>query len=361
MSKWNLPWLRHKQKAITCHAGVADMRPAPGQVLYLEPEYDQALNRYILEHRPQLDAGLAREGLTLLYAPAHRYTSDEVHYWGGDPAMVGQPACSVALYRAMLLDVPLSGPALCLCDTDEDDLILFPIPDAQALERFVNEGAAARDRHAMLGDMPDMSMLLERTEERSMAVCGSAGVCMAARKEAEPEVDYEQALLTEEERQLLNEVEERLEKLRQAGISDNLLSRLLTPRVEVSPLHITRDGHILLPAYDCEIPLAGADRDLYLLLLCHPEGIRQKCLTDYIEEMKRLHLRVCDGFLTDRSATAIQTLALSDTVCNQRLARIRNAFLSRLAPPLAQHYMPTTGRDTPRRIPLPTRLIVWEK
>ncbi len=93
---------------------------------------------------------------------------------------------------------------------------------------------------------------------------------------------------------LMEEVRERIEKLRQRGIAEYLLEQLIHPDNRLSRLVITKDYRILLPDYhNMEIKMEPLVKAVYLLFLNHPEGIVFKSLPDYRQELVQIysHLR----------------------------------------------------------------------
>ena len=81
---------------------------------------------------------------------------------------------------------------------------------------------------------------------------------------------------------LMEEIRERVAKLRQRGIAEYLLEQLIHPDNRLSRMVITKDYRIILPDYnDMEIRMEPLVKAVYLLFLKHPEGILFKYLPDY--------------------------------------------------------------------------------
>jgi len=161
---------------------------------------------------------------------------------------------------------------------------------------------------------------------------------------------------------LMDEVRERIEKLRQRGVAERLLEELVHPKEQLSELIITKDYRIFLPAFNnMEIKMEPLVKAVYLLFLRHPEGIAFKDLPDYRQELTDLYRMLRPTGLTARARASIEdvTNPLSNSI-NEKCARIRAAFLTRFDDRLAQHYYITGQRAEPKRITLPRELVVWE-
>ena len=162
---------------------------------------------------------------------------------------------------------------------------------------------------------------------------------------------------------LMEEIRERVIKLRQRGIAEYLLEQLIHPDNRLSRMVITKDYRILLPDYnDMEIKMEPLVKAVYLLFLKHPEGIAFKCLPDYREELARVYTELRPGGLTDRALQSIEdvTNPLLNSI-NEKCARIRGAFVGQFDDYMARSYYIDGLRGEAKKISLPRELVVWEK
>ena len=162
---------------------------------------------------------------------------------------------------------------------------------------------------------------------------------------------------------LMEEIRERVVKLRQRGIAEYLLEQLIHPVNRLSRMVITKDYRILLPDYnDMEIKMEPLVKAVYLLFLRHPEGIMFKCLPDYREELARIYSDLRPVGLTDRALQSIEdvTNPLLNSI-NEKCARIRGAFVGRFDDYMAKSYYIDGLRGEAKKIALPRELVVWEK
>ena len=82
--------------------------------------------------------------------------------------------------------------------------------------------------------------------------------------------------------ELMEEIRERIDKLRQRGIAEYLLEQLIHPDDRLSRLVVTKDYRIVLPDYqNMEIKMEPLVKAVYLLFLKHPEGILFKQLSEH--------------------------------------------------------------------------------
>ena len=161
---------------------------------------------------------------------------------------------------------------------------------------------------------------------------------------------------------LMEEVRERITKLKQRGIAESILEQLIHPDDRLSRLVITQDYRIVLPDYqNMEIHMEPLVKAVYLLFLKHPEGIIFKDLPDYREELTKIYSEVRPLGLTDRALQSIEdvTNPLLNSI-NEKCARIRGAFLGEFDDYMAKYYYIEGKRGEAKKIALPRDLVVWE-
>lgn len=161
---------------------------------------------------------------------------------------------------------------------------------------------------------------------------------------------------------LIEEVKERIAKLRQRGISQFVLEQLIHPDDRLSKLVITKDYRLLLPDYNnMEIKMEPLVKAVYLLFLNHPEGILFKHLPDYREELAKIYLKLKPMGMSERVIQSIEdvTNPLLNSI-NEKCARIRGAFVGQFDDHMARHYYIDGLRGEAKKIALPRNLVVWE-
>ena len=161
---------------------------------------------------------------------------------------------------------------------------------------------------------------------------------------------------------LLEEVRERIARLRQRGISEYILEQLIHPDDRLSRMVITKDWRIMLPDYnDMEIKMEPLVKAVYLLFLQHPEGIAFKRLPDYRQELTEIYARLRPLGLSERAMQSIEDVnnPLLNSI-NEKCARIRGAFLSQFDDHMAKSYYIDGIRGEAKKISLPRGLVTWE-
>lgn len=161
---------------------------------------------------------------------------------------------------------------------------------------------------------------------------------------------------------LIEEIKERIAKLRQRGIAEFILEQLIHPDDRLSRLVVTKDYRIILPDYnDMEIKMEPLVKAVYLLFLKHPEGLYFKHLPDYRKELTSIYNKLKPFGLTDRALQSIEdvTNPLLNSI-NEKCARIRGAFVGQFDNYMAKHYYIDGIRGEVKKISLPRNLVIWE-
>lgn len=161
---------------------------------------------------------------------------------------------------------------------------------------------------------------------------------------------------------IVEDIRKKIKQLREKGLAENLLLKLLKEKPKLSRLVVTKDLRIILPDYqNTEIEMEPINKAVYLLFLNHPEGIVFKCLPDYRQELAELYQKIRPLGLNER---AIQSIEDVTNPCmnsiNEKCARIRGAFISKFDEQLAENYYITGERGKEKKVTLPRDLVTWE-
>ena len=163
--------------------------------------------------------------------------------------------------------------------------------------------------------------------------------------------------------ELMDEILERIDRLRQRGIAEYLLEQLIHPDDRLSRLAVTKDYRIVLPDYqNMEIKMEPLVKAVYLLFLKHPEGILFKQLSEYRGELTQIYEKLRPTGLTGRALQSIEdvTNPLLNSI-NEKCARIRGAFVGEFDDYMAKYYYIDGKRGEAKKIALPRDLVVWEE
>ena len=160
---------------------------------------------------------------------------------------------------------------------------------------------------------------------------------------------------------LVEEIKERIRKLKDYGMSEKELTSLLETEQPLLKLTISRNYRLYLGEQRVEIRMEPLVKAVYLLFLRHPEGIIFKDLPDYRQELTKIYSDVRPWGLTDRALQSIEdvTNPMLNSI-NEKCARIKKTFLGVMDDNMAQHYYIYGRRGEPKKIALPRDLVVWE-
>ena len=161
---------------------------------------------------------------------------------------------------------------------------------------------------------------------------------------------------------LINEIETRVARLVEKGVSKHILEQIVAKPEVVSRMVITRDNSIILTDYNnMEIVMTPLVKAVYFLFLRHPEGIVFKHLADYREELIDIYKDIKG---TPPDSKMIQSIIditnPTKNSINEKVARIREAFVTRFDEHLAVNYIIHGERGGLKRIPLHREFITWQ-
>lgn len=160
---------------------------------------------------------------------------------------------------------------------------------------------------------------------------------------------------------LFNEVKQKLQLLRECGVSETEIASLLYKEEPLSRMIISKDYRIYLGEERKEVHMEPILKAVYLLFLKHPEGIVFKYLPDYRQELAGIYNKIRPWGLTDRAIRSIEdvTNPLLNSI-NEKCARIRKVFTTILDSSVAEHYYIKGTRGKAKCISLPREMVVWE-
>ena len=160
---------------------------------------------------------------------------------------------------------------------------------------------------------------------------------------------------------MLGEIKEMVRKLRNYGVGDSELMKVLYEDEKLPELIITDDYRILIGQNRKEVHMEPLVKAVYLLFLEHPEGIVFKYLPDYRDELIRIYDNLKPCGLSNKAIQSIEdvTNPLLNSI-NEKCARIRKAFVVQFDDHLAKKYYIDGARGEAKKISLPRKLVIWE-
>ena len=165
----------------------------------------------------------------------------------------------------------------------------------------------------------------------------------------------------EDKQKLLKEVKEKVQKLKEYGMSEKEITALFHTEQPLLKLFISKNYKIFLGDERKEVHMEPLVKAVYLLFLKHPEGIAFKNLPAYRQELTKIYSEVRPWGLSDRALRSIEdvTNPMLNSI-NEKCARIRGAFVGQFDDHLARHYYIDGLRGEPKKIALPRDLVMWE-
>lgn len=338
--------------------------PAENQVIYVENEYNEEINRYIqsnydaiCEHfkksgyefcyLPYLAGALADNGVADYYAPYSQkltdclFQSDFLLQYMANPQNRGKVPPSLVYYSDAFAEK-----GVCIYRGVSLD------------ESYLDDN----DFSELLGDIRDD---ISSHSSRGSTILFRRCKDIQWDDECDEDVtdtDVKTEYIDADTLALLREIEQRINEVRRRGVSAYVLEQMINKEDKISRLVITSDYRILLPDYNnMEIYMTPLVKAVYLLFLRHPEGIIFKHLMDYRDELKGIYKKVRGSrgiFTLDKSVNAA-TDPTKNSI-NEKCARIREAFVTKFDERLAKHYIITGERGEPKRITLQQDMITWE-
>ena len=160
---------------------------------------------------------------------------------------------------------------------------------------------------------------------------------------------------------LIDEIKERVEKLRIIGIEEMYLKSLFEFKPKLSKIVITKDFKILLPDYKLEIIMHPLPKAVYFLFLNHPEGILFKHLPTYRKELLDIYKNITSRIDIDDVKVSINDITdPTKNAINEKCSRIRSSFLEVISEYLAKNYYITGSRGESKKIILERDLVEFK-
>ena len=326
------------------------------ELIYVEPYYDDNINRYIINHYDEINKNERR----LFYFPIEaegmlpilEYNRPGINFSYFDGYKTKAEDIQ-GLYNILFTHrkgrkrkpwIP-DTPLLIRMDhrdyNHECNCFVYPL-------QYENE----EQFHNLFN-----TIIIELTEQRNKNIrCSSIEERIGWEKE-EPKDRADKESISV----IADEIKERIEKLQLMGVSDYLIRNLIKiPEAKLSPLLITSNYGIFLPAYNnMEIIMPTLSKVVFFFYLRHPEGLRFKELIDFREELINIYCTISNRENLDKMEQSIDELVDSTrNSINEKCSRIRAAFVSQFADDLAHHYYITGNYATPKRITLDRNMLI---
>ncbi|MDR3341124.1 MAG: hypothetical protein LBT25_13740 [Candidatus Symbiothrix sp.] len=129
--------------------------------------------------------------------------------------------------------------------------------------------------------------------------------------------------------------------------------------IKLSRLYVDSGYNIYLPDYNnIAIKMTTLPKTLFILFLRHPEGILLKQLSDYEPELMEIYKVISNRENYEDMTGSIKRICTPlDKSINEKLSRIREAFVRCIAESYAEHYYVTGDRGEKKRIRIDRELV----
>ena len=335
--------------------------PDVHDVIYVENEYNAAINGYIQEHYEEIQQQFLSRKATFIYLPklcGQEVSKETLHYMfpflqqefsfvNGD--------LTIETLKSHILSGSIEGPAL----------IHFVQMEAENPSNYY---------YTYRPLVADSSVPISEQFERylkhlTFSYRGESGTAFNALSKPKNEDDVADHYFNDGSDNILFadksiddltiEIQQRIIELRKRGVQLHLLNELVEEQPTLSRLVITKDFRFFLPDYNnMEITMSPLPKAVYLLFLKHPEGISFKQLRYYYTELLDIYKQISNRVIESNIENSIRDLTdPTKNSINEKCARIREAFLKQFDSAYAQHYYITGKRSEPKKITLPRELV----
>lgn len=335
--------------------------PNVHDVIYVENEYDPAINGYIQKHYEEIKQQFLSRKATFIYLPklcGQEVSKEVLHYMF--PFLQQESSfvngdLTIETLKSHILSGSIEGPAL----------IHFVQMEAE------NPSSYHYTYRPLVADssVPLSEQFEKYLKYLTFSYRGESGTSFNALSKPKNQDDVADHYFNDGNDNVLFanksiddltiEIQQRIIELRKRGVQLHLLNELVEEQPTLSRLVITKDFRIFLPDYNnMEITMSPLPKAVYLLFLKHPEGISFKQLRDYYTELLDIYKQISNRVIESNIENSIRDLTdPTKNSINEKCARIREAFLKQFDSAYAQHYYITGKHSEPKKITLPRELV----
>ena len=372
--------------------------PEKRQVIYVENQYDERINKLIKDNYQQIKWIFERARLEFIYLPMF-FNDEEIKekvlyyapYLTSEILEQAEMRSSFLLgYMSHLENKEKIEPSFIYTPKKEENEWIFQgrlIPkdiNLKAFIQWIEDIVSEIEEDMSVSSHEEIGLKYER-RDREEPKCPPAldsvdinegDVSTSHSEHSSTPSFWEQALkglktfgkkCVEEEDYIESSKEtapSSLDDIREEDIRDTIEELVVAKYETISRLRITDDYEIFLPDYgNREVKMGALYKAIYFLFLNHPEGIILKHLEDYHNELVNYYLQTSHKeTLSKRMAETIYNLEYpGNNDINTDLSRIKAYFKSVVDEHLAKHYCIVGKPGEPYKIALDYDLIEWEE
>ena len=339
--------------------------PIPDQIIYVETEYNEEVNAFIKKNIKQICRFFKKNGYEFCYLPyiVGEIRENHTYYAPQQDSIGGMGITSSYLLNnvSTVIKPSLLYYSSNFKSSDNSSEPIFKVvtidltqdvgDNFDGILRVIMRDISASAASAIKYSLPDP------TFDSFMG-----GLDLGRRPYKSVRKFVEAEYPDDETMRLISEIEERVQLLEQRGIGKHILQQIISSPGEISRMVITRDYRIILPDYNnMEIEMTPLVKAIYILFLRHPEGIIFKDLDDYRKELTNIYQQIKGERLNLKMRRSIADITNpTNNSINEKIARIREAFVTRFNKALAMNYIVQGGRGEAKRIPLHREFVEWQ-
>ncbi len=338
--------------------------PDVHDVIYVENEYDPAINGYIQKHYEEIKQQFLSKKATFIYLPklcGQEVSKEALHYmfpFLGQESSFVNGNLTIETLKSHIVSGSIEGPALIhLVRMDAENPTNYyytyrplvadsSVPISEQFERYLKHltfsyrGASGTSFNALSKPKSKDDVADHYFND------GSDNILFADKSIDDLSVEIRQRIL----------------ELRKRGVQLHLLQELVEERPTLSRLVVDNDYRIFLPDYNnTEITMQPLPKAVFFLFLQHPEGIPFKQLDYYFPELLEIYKHVGNREIEENILHSIGDITdPTKNSINEKCSRIREAFLKHFDAAYAQYYYITGKRGEPKKITLPRELVDWQ-
>lgn len=332
---------------------------SPNQIVYIESEYNEDVNNFIQKNYIAIYTCFRQAGYEFCYLPfmyRDLCNTEYINYFSPNSTESDIQQIDNTYILSKLLNNITVKPTL-LYYNERYDWHRPEFPKHKYYRRIlINIEQTSEDFHELL------DAIKQDINGDNSNNCSSSGIRYSLISDHEM-YDYVQAEYPDMETQrLIAEIENRVALLAQKGIGEHILQQIVAKPAVVSRMIITRDYRIILPDYNnMEINMTPLVKAVYLLFLRYPKGIIFKHLTSYRSELISIYTSIKGQPLDEKMKQSIYDATdPTKNSINEKVARIREAFVTRFNERLATNYIIHGERGEAKRIPLHREFVEWQ-
>jgi len=322
--------------------------PSNKQIIYVENSYNNIVNEFIINHYEKVSLFFSKRGYSFCYLPSINeaiVTTETIKY-----------------YNPSLKKVDIDKLRENIKELTYNNLLSYTHEKDNLHTGFIRYKGKVDNNYQFsyfeLIDYSEKEIWLQLHTYINLIGVGTTLYSLGKPEEDE----IADSFFSYESIQLVEEIKERIEKLRKIGIKEMAIKSLFLTKPKISKILITKDFRIFLPDYNNkEIVMYPLPKAIFFLFLKHPEGILFKQLPDFKTELKHIYSNLSSrAELRDINESINNVTDPSKNAINEKCSRIREAFIKEFDESLAQYYFITGERAEPKRISIDRSLVTFE-